>query len=274
MVLCVAFFCGLVGWGVVCVGGVWGCVVWLGGLGAVEGEERSTLGRVIWARAPPGQRGRGRGGGGGGGAPPRSRHKTTPPKKRPLPPSLSHHPVPVDRQVLPPRGQQRELRDHLLRELVRAVHVVPARDDDGQPVGRPVGLAEHLGARLGGAVRVGRLEHAALGEALGGAQGRLAVDLVGADVDEAADGRGGGPGAAAGGAGAVAVGGRGAAAAARAAAAAAAPRCAVWGLARAARGLEEHVRAVRVVHLCWCRFVVDERSKVGGKGGGGGVLSK
>ena len=113
--------------------------------------------------------------------------KPTPEGTRQTTKTTTHQAVAVDRQGAPARGQQRELGDHLLRELVRAVHVVPARDDDGQLVRRQVGLGHHLGPGLGRAVRVGRLEHAVLPQALLLAQGGLAVDLVRADVDEAAD---------------------------------------------------------------------------------------
>jgi hypothetical protein len=73
--------------------------------------------------------------------------------------------VAVDGQVLAARGEQRELGDHLLRELVWPVHVVAARGDDRQPVAGPVRARHHLRARLGRRVRVGRLQRGVLAQA-------------------------------------------------------------------------------------------------------------
>ena len=50
----------------------------------------------------------------------------------------------VHRQLLAALGQQGELWDQLLRELMGAIHVVAARDDAGQLVGRHVCLHHHL----------------------------------------------------------------------------------------------------------------------------------
>ena len=78
-----------------------------------------------------------------------------------------------------------ELGDHFLRELVRAEHVIAARDDHGKLEGVVVRLDDVLGRRLGRRVRVRRLEYVRL-DATDVVADR-AVDLVSGDVDEALD---------------------------------------------------------------------------------------
>jgi hypothetical protein len=102
--------------------------------------------------------------------------------------------VAVDGQALAPHGQQHELGDELLRELVGPVHVVPARGDDGEAVAPAVRHHQHLGPGLGGRVRVGGQQLRRLVVAHHGVAVSLAVHLVGADVDEAADLGGGAAG--------------------------------------------------------------------------------
>lgn len=85
-------------------------------------------------------------------------------------------------------GEEDELGDELLRELVRAVDVVAPRGDGREAVRARVGHDEHLGGGLAGGVRVGGEQLRGLVVPHGGVLVRLAVDLVGADVDEAADG--------------------------------------------------------------------------------------
>ena len=53
-------------------------------------------------------------------------------------------------QLLPTHGQQREFRNELFGELVRAIDVVATGDDDGKLVARLVRLAHHLCSSLGG----------------------------------------------------------------------------------------------------------------------------
>ena len=94
---------------------------------------------------------------------------------------------PVQRHGAAARELVREFGDQLLGELVRAVDVVAARDDHGQPEGPVVGLHEELGRGLRRRVRVRGLEDVVLdhGRRLHGLA--LAVDLVRRDVDEAHD---------------------------------------------------------------------------------------
>ena len=71
----------------------------------------------------------------------------------------------MDGEVFVAAGQQRELPDQLLGELPGSVHVVAARGDDWQAVGRHIRLGNHLCARLGSRVGVCGLQRAVLRQA-------------------------------------------------------------------------------------------------------------
>ena len=72
--------------------------------------------------------------------------------------------------------------DELLHVLVGAVVVGAVGDRGAQPVGAGPCAHEHVGARLGRAVRRGRLVGRLLGELRGVVERQVAVDLVGGDV--------------------------------------------------------------------------------------------
>eukprot|EP00955_Chlamydomonas_euryale_P082060 363664-Chlamydomonas_euryale.AAC.27 len=96
--------------------------------------------------------------------------------------------IAVQRQLLTTRCKDGELGDHLLWELVRPVHIVATRDDNGHLVRGDVGLAQHLGTGLGCRVRVSGVQVAALKQALLLAKTGLAVHLICGHIDEAHDG--------------------------------------------------------------------------------------
>ena len=73
-------------------------------------------------------------------------------------------------------------RDELLHVLVGAVVVRAVRDRGAKPVGARPGAHEHVGGRLGGAVRGAGPVGRELGEARRVVEGQVAVDLVGGDV--------------------------------------------------------------------------------------------
>ena len=73
-------------------------------------------------------------------------------------------------------------RDELLHVLVGAVVVGAVGDRGAQAVGAGPGAHEHVGARLGRAVRGARLIGRLLGELGGVVERQVAVDLVGGDV--------------------------------------------------------------------------------------------
>ena len=73
-------------------------------------------------------------------------------------------------------------RDELLHVLVGAVVVGAVGDRGAQPVGAGPGAHEHVGGRLGGAVRRGRPVGRLLGELGRVVERQVAVDLVGGDV--------------------------------------------------------------------------------------------
>ena len=73
-------------------------------------------------------------------------------------------------------------RDELLDVLERAVVVRAVGDRGREAVGAGPGSHEHVGARLGGAVRGGRVVRGLLGEARRVVEREVAVDLVGAHV--------------------------------------------------------------------------------------------
>mmetsp|Transcript_5044 Transcript_5044/g.11863 ORF Transcript_5044/g.11863 Transcript_5044/m.11863 type:complete len:377 (-) Transcript_5044:10-1140(-) len=93
---------------------------------------------------------------------------------------------PVQGHAPPPEELVGELRDELLRVLVRPVHVVPAGHDYGEVERAVVRFDQELGRGLGGGVRVGRLEDVLLahGVLVGFA---LPVYLVRGHVHEALD---------------------------------------------------------------------------------------
>lgn len=72
--------------------------------------------------------------------------------------------------------------DELLHVLVGAVVVGAVRDRGAEPVGAGPGAHEHVGGRLGRAVRRGRLVGRLLGELRRVVERQVAVDLVGGDV--------------------------------------------------------------------------------------------
>ena len=72
--------------------------------------------------------------------------------------------------------------DELLHVLVGAVVVGAVGDRGAKPVGAGPGAHEHVGGRLGRAVRRGRLIRRLLGELGGVVERQVAVDLVGGDV--------------------------------------------------------------------------------------------
>ena len=72
--------------------------------------------------------------------------------------------------------------DELLHVLVGAVVVGAVGDRGAQPVGAGPGAHEHVGARLGRAVRRGRVVRRLLGELRRVVERQVAVDLVGGDV--------------------------------------------------------------------------------------------
>lgn len=72
--------------------------------------------------------------------------------------------------------------DELLHVLVGAVVVGAVGDRGAKPVGARPGAHEHVGGRLGGAVRRGRLIGRLLGELGRVVERQVAVDLVGGDV--------------------------------------------------------------------------------------------
>ena len=72
--------------------------------------------------------------------------------------------------------------DELLHVLVGAVVVGAVGDGGSQPVGAGPGAHEHVGGRLGGAVRRGRAVRRLLGELRRVVERQVAVDLVGGDV--------------------------------------------------------------------------------------------
>lgn len=72
--------------------------------------------------------------------------------------------------------------DELLHVLVGAVVVGAVGDRGPQPVGAGPGAHEHVGGRLGGAVRRGRAVRRLLGELRRVVERQVAVDLVGGDV--------------------------------------------------------------------------------------------
>ena len=99
------------------------------------------------------------------------------------------HAVAVDGDGPAALREHDELGDGLFRVLVRTVHIVTAGDDVREVVRPAVGHDKHLSARLGGGVRVGRLQEGCrLDVRLICFVGRLAVDLVGGDVHEPLDG--------------------------------------------------------------------------------------
>ena len=101
----------------------------------------------------------------------------------------SRHAVAVDGDGGAALREHDKLGDGLLRVLVRAVHVVTAGDDVREVVRAAVRHDEHLGARLGGGVRVGGFQQRRrLDVGLVVLVGGLAVDLVGGDVEEPFDG--------------------------------------------------------------------------------------
>ena len=71
--------------------------------------------------------------------------------------------------------------------LVRAVHIVSSRDDDGKLKAAMVCLDEKLSGGLGRGVRVGGLEHVLFQHDLAAVGHALAVDLVRADMHKALD---------------------------------------------------------------------------------------
>ena len=73
-------------------------------------------------------------------------------------------------------------RDELLHVLVGAVVVGAVGDRGSQPVGAGPGAHEHVGGRLGGAVRRARVVGRLLGELGRVVERQVAVDLVGGDV--------------------------------------------------------------------------------------------
>ena len=73
-------------------------------------------------------------------------------------------------------------RDELLHVLVGAVVVRAVRDRGAQAVGAGPGAHEHVGGRLGGAVRGAGLVGRGLGEARRVVEGQISVYLVGGDV--------------------------------------------------------------------------------------------
>ena len=73
-------------------------------------------------------------------------------------------------------------RDELLDVLERAVVVRAVGDRGREAVGAGPGAHEHVGARLGGAVRGGRVIRRLLGELRRVVERQVAVDLVGGDV--------------------------------------------------------------------------------------------
>lgn len=72
--------------------------------------------------------------------------------------------------------------DELLHVLVGAVVVGAVGDRGAQAVGAGPGAHEHVGARLGRAVRRGRVVRRLLGELGGVVESKVAVDLVGGDM--------------------------------------------------------------------------------------------
>ena len=72
--------------------------------------------------------------------------------------------------------------DELLHVLVGAVVVGAVGDRGAKPVGAGPGAHEHVGARLGGAVRRARVVRRLLGELGRVVERQVAVDLVGGDV--------------------------------------------------------------------------------------------
>lgn len=72
--------------------------------------------------------------------------------------------------------------DELLHVLVGAVVVGAVGDRGAKPVGAGPGTHEHVGARLGRAVRRGRVVGRLLGELVRVVERQVAVDLVGGDV--------------------------------------------------------------------------------------------
>ena len=72
--------------------------------------------------------------------------------------------------------------DELLHVLVGAVVVGAVGDRGAKPVGAGPGAHEHVGGRLGGAVRRGRLIRCLLGELGRVVERQVTVDLVGGDV--------------------------------------------------------------------------------------------
>ena len=72
--------------------------------------------------------------------------------------------------------------DELLHVLVGAVVVGAVGDRGAKPVGAGPGAHEHVGGRLGGAVRRARVVRRLLGELGGVVERQVAVDLVGGDV--------------------------------------------------------------------------------------------
>ena len=73
-------------------------------------------------------------------------------------------------------------RDELLHVLVGAVVVGAVGDRGAKPVGAGPGADQHVGGRLGGAVRGARAVRRLLGELGGVVERKVAVDLVGGDV--------------------------------------------------------------------------------------------
>mmetsp|Transcript_5222 Transcript_5222/g.10722 ORF Transcript_5222/g.10722 Transcript_5222/m.10722 type:complete len:334 (-) Transcript_5222:444-1445(-) len=96
-------------------------------------------------------------------------------------------PITMQSHRTPPQKLIRKLGDQLLRKLMRAVDVIPAGNDTGEFEGAVVGFNEEFGPGFGGRVGVGRFEDVFLLHRLGFEGFALAVDLVGGDVDEAAD---------------------------------------------------------------------------------------
>ena len=66
-------------------------------------------------------------------------------------------------------------------------NVVAAGDNQGKIIRLGVGLDQHLGAGLGGCVRVGGIKCGRLAELVLAARLVLAINLIGADVNETLD---------------------------------------------------------------------------------------
>ena len=85
-------------------------------------------------------------------------------------------------QIPPPIQQACKLGDDLLRVLMRAVHIVAADDNNWQLEAHTIRIDVHFSRSLGRRIRVCGFQQRVLRQ-IGAVV--LAVDLVGADVDEA-----------------------------------------------------------------------------------------